>query len=81
MEAYWALWILAIAVTFGLSEAYAIKTRRFTLSRTIWTWSQHFPILPWLVGVLFGGLAVHFFWEGSYCAPATPILGTAPIGL
>ena len=81
MEWYWAALIIGFAVFFAIGEGFAVITHRFTLSRTIWTWSKHFPLLPWIAGVLVGGLAVHFWWEGAYCAPATPILGTAPAGL
>lgn len=75
MMLVWAIFILAVGTVFAVLEAYALEHSKYTLSRTIWTWSQHFPLLPWLVGVLVGGLAVHFWWEGGYCAPNTPSLG------
>jgi uncharacterized membrane protein len=36
-----------------------------TLSQTVWHASEVFPLLPWLGGVLMGGLAVHFWWRGT----------------
>ena len=77
---FWAAWLVVIGVSFSLAEGFAVATHRFTLSRTIWTWSRHFPLLPFIVGLVVGGLAVHFWWEGGYCAPLTPTLGTAPTG-
>ena len=71
---FWAFWVVAIAVTFAAAEGYALKTGRITLSRSVWTWSKNFPLLPFLAGLLAGGLAVHFWWEGAYCAVNTPIL-------
>ena len=67
MIVFWALWVLAIAVTFAIAEAFALKTGRFTLSRSVWTWSKNFPLLPFLAGLLAGGLAVHFWWGGAVC--------------
>lgn len=59
---HWWVWILFIAVSFGLFEGYALQTDTVTLSQTVWMSSIEFPLLPFLVGMLFGGLAVHFFW-------------------
>ena len=72
---WWAVWFIIVIASFGAYEAYCIKTNKMTLSRTIWTSSENFPLLPPLVGLVVGGLLVHFFWEGGYCAPNTPVLG------
>jgi hypothetical protein len=73
-EIFWAAWIVAIAVSFAAYEGYCLYVNKMTLSRSVWTWSQAFPLLPFIAGLLAGGLAVHFWWEGGYCAPGTPVL-------
>jgi threonine/homoserine/homoserine lactone efflux protein len=55
-------WILAAMLLLAY-EFFALATGRKTLSRQMWEWSQAWPLLPWLVGVVMGGLAVHFFWH------------------
>ncbi len=62
MIAIWATWLIAVVASFAVLEAYAIKTRRLTLSATIWLATRHWPFLAWIGGALFGGLAVHFWW-------------------
>lgn len=64
MSNYWTLWFLAILVTFIVGEFYALQTHGVTLSRWVWNLSKRFPILPALVGLLVGGLFVHFWWGG-----------------
>ena len=63
MAKVWAIWLLILVVSFGLLEWYAIAHSDLTLSMTVWSWSNGFPLLPWLSGVLAGGLAVHFWWR------------------
>lgn len=72
MVLVWTLWLLFLIVSFGCFEAYAIKTSRTTLSRYVWTASKAFPLLPFIAGLLAGGLAVHFWWGG--------IVSFAPVG-
>lgn len=68
-ELIWAAWIvLAVGGSFGLLEGMMIRLKRPTLSWTIWDWSKHWPLLPFLIGMLFGGLGVHFFWIPSTAA-------------
>ena len=54
----WAAWVLAIAVSFAVLEGIALMYHKPTFSRTVWTWSKNFPLLPFLAGLLAGGLAV-----------------------
>lgn len=68
----WALWVFLIAASFAGFETLALMTGTPTLSRSVWTWSQAFPLLPFLAGLLAGGLAVHFWWGG--------IVSFAPVG-
>jgi len=65
---FWGIWLFGgVAGTFAVAEGYALKTGRMTLSRFVWNLSKAFPLFPWLVGLLTGGLAVHFFWGGAVC--------------
>jgi hypothetical protein len=64
---WWAVWLALIAATFAAREAYALKTNKPTLSRFVWTISKAWPPFPWLVGVLTGFLAAHFWWGGIVC--------------
>lgn len=70
----WAAWLVFLIVSFAIMEGWALKTGKPTLSASVWTWSAHFPLLPFICGLLAGGLAVHFFWEGAYCWVGAPIL-------
>lgn len=63
MKWMWAGWVLGILTTFALLEAYAIQTGKETLSACVWQASQGFPLLPFLGGLVAGGLAVHFWWR------------------
>lgn len=61
----WIIWWLAIFLSFALLERYAFKhpDRTNTLSRFMWNLGQKFPLTLFLVGVVIGGLAVHFWWN------------------
>jgi hypothetical protein len=68
MTWFWAIWLFGgIAGTFAAAEGYACYTGKQTLSRFVWNLSKSFPLFPWLVGLLTGGLAVHFWWGGAVC--------------
>ena len=64
---FWAAWVALIAISFAFFEAWALVHKQATLSRSVWTWSKAFPLLPFLAGLLAGGLAVHFWWGGIVC--------------
>jgi uncharacterized membrane protein YciS (DUF1049 family) len=64
MTAYWVLWLLAIAVTFGMAEIYAIRTHRMTLSQFVWNLSKKFLPIIFIAGFLVGFLVSHFWWGG-----------------
>ena len=59
----WAIWLLAIAASFAALEGCALAYKGKTLS----TWTSEiafgWPLLPFIYGSLFSGLAVHFFWH------------------
>ena len=72
MSWVWAGWLIFLVVSFAVFEGYALTHNKTTLSRFTWSASKAFPLLPWIAGVVCGGLAVHFWWGGSMCfAPAT----------
>ena len=72
MSWVWAGWLALIGITFAIAEGYAIVAGKSTLSRFVWNLSKSFPLFPWIVGVLVGVLAAHFWWGGVVCfAPAT----------
>jgi len=54
--AFVALFLLAY-------EAWALATGGETLSRAMWEMTQAFGVLPFILGVVIGGLAVHFWWR------------------
>lgn len=59
----WTLWLLGIAGSFALLEAWAFHKRRPTLSRFMAELGRKWPPILVVFGMLFGGLAVHFFWH------------------
>lgn len=62
----WAIWLIAVAVSFAALEAYALYTNKIpTLSRTVWNVSKAWPPFGWLVGIVTGFVASHFWWGGS----------------
>lgn len=70
MEWVWIGWLLAIVISFAVFEGYALRKNKTTLSRFTWNASKAWPPLPWVIGNVTGGLAVHFWWH--WC----PDLGT-----
>jgi hypothetical protein len=62
---WWLIWWPLVIGSFAAIERYALKHpgRQWTLSRTIATLGQQFPLTIALWGALFGGLLVHFFWH------------------
>lgn len=72
MNIFWPLWLILILATFALAEGYALYTGRSTLSRWVWNVNKDFPPFGWIMGVIVGFLACHFWWGGGVCfAPVT----------
>jgi ABC-type proline/glycine betaine transport system permease subunit len=72
----WMLWLAAIVASFAVLEAFAFKhpTRSNTLSRTIATMGETFPLSIAIFGIIIGILLAHFFW--AWCAsPLMPGAG------
>jgi len=63
MGTVWALWLAAFVGAFAILEGYAIKSGRATLSLSTWRLFQKWPLIAVVFGMVFGGLAVHFFWH------------------
>jgi hypothetical protein len=59
----WTAFALAFVVGFAVIEGWALATGGTTLSRYTYELSKDWPVLPWLIGVVQGGLAVHFWWH------------------
>jgi hypothetical protein len=58
-----AAWVAAFAVFEYRALRHPENKNRVTLSRYVWTIGQNFPLSIWFMGVVAGGLAVHFFWH------------------
>jgi hypothetical protein len=61
----WLAWFFAVCISFAFIEGYFLRypERGWTLSRTIATIGQRWPLSIALFGMFFGGLMVHFFWH------------------
>jgi len=57
----WA-WLIAITFLAGY-EWWALATGHQSLSRAMWTATTAWPPLIFLIGMVTGGLAVHFWWR------------------
>jgi hypothetical protein len=62
---WWAVWFPLVIGSFAVFEGYALKhpTRQWTLSHTLAWLGAKFPLSIALLGMLFGGLLVHFYWH------------------
>ena len=60
----WVIWFAGVWGSFAVLEGYAFKhpDRQWTLSKTISTLGARWPLSIALLGMLFGGLLVHFYW-------------------
>jgi hypothetical protein len=61
----WITWWAVAIGLFAIFEAYALRhpDRQWTLSRTMAFVGAQFPLSIGLLGALFGGLLVHFYWH------------------
>lgn len=59
-------WLAAIGLLLGY-EWYAIKYGKMTLSRAVVNTFRAWPLLGFVVGLIAGGLAVHFFGGDWSC--------------
>ena len=65
MDTPWIIGTIGAILFFAYFEARAFKhpDRQNTLSRWIFNLGSNWPLSIWLMGMLAGGLAVHFFWH------------------
>lgn len=66
MSWVWTFWIVFILASFALIEGHAVATGKVTLSEYIHNGAKAWPLLPAVVGLIVGGLFVHFFWPSCY---------------
>ena len=65
----WTTWIIVIALSFAALETYALVRNKLTLSRYTYNLTASWPLAIFLLGLLAGGLAVHFWWH--FCPPGS----------
>lgn len=62
---YWPIWLMLLAISFAIPEGLALATHGETLSEWVWRLSKAWPLIIFIAGLLAGGLAVHFWWQGE----------------
>ena len=72
MTLYWTAGIVMIGLWFAIGETYALMHNKTTLSRWVWNVSKAFPAFPWIVGIVTGFVASHFWWGGAFSCFAPP---------
>jgi hypothetical protein len=74
MAAIWTAWFAVFVLAFAGLETWALKTGRKTLSRCVWNLGQEFPLFWIVLGMVAGGLFVHFSWHWPACpVPGAPL--------
>ena len=65
MDTPWIVMAVAFVLLFAIFETYAFRhpDRQNTLSRSIYNLGKAWPISIFLLGLLTGALAAHFFWH------------------
>lgn len=68
MKIFWTYWLLFIIASFGVAEAFGLWKFGVpgTLSYFMTNLGKSWPPILVVYGMLFGGLAVHFWWARSY---------------
>ncbi len=61
-------WLLAVIGLLAY-QAFALATGRRTLSRMAIEASRVWPLLPFVAGLVVGGLGVHFWWPWPGICP------------
>ena len=69
----WTALIVGTVSVFLLNEFFALSSGRITLSRYTVQMCRKHPIIPFVIGLIVGGLAVHFWlpWCPDDCVPST----------
>lgn len=63
----WVIWLGLFIGLFAINEGYALAKGKLTLSRATWNVFAAWPPIAVIFGMVFGGLAVHFFWVCQGC--------------
>jgi hypothetical protein len=61
----WVAYLLSVLVVFGALEWLALHLGHDTLSAFVWRVSRAWPPFGWLIGVVVGFLAAHFWWPNE----------------
>ena len=60
----WSVYLIGVVAFFGILESMAFNHEGgLTLSRFIYNANQAWPLTGVFIGMIFGGLLVHFFWN------------------
>jgi len=65
MSKVWTLWLCGSLAAFTVFETYALRTGNETLSAFVRKISAEWPPIVFLLGMIVGGLAVHFWWTSK----------------
>jgi hypothetical protein len=60
----WGWWLLIFLVTFLLYEGWALATGRMPLTGFVRLYTKQYPILIFILGLLTGLAALHFWGKG-----------------
>ena len=60
----WGIYVAIVIIVLVMLEVRALATKTPTLSQTVWTATRRWPLLPFVLGVVVGALAVHWFGVG-----------------
>lgn len=63
MHLVWLIWFLTSVMSFTALEAYSIVKNLPTLSQSVYDLNQAWPLTSSVLGMVVGGLAVHFWWH------------------
>jgi hypothetical protein len=62
LESWW-IWLLLVALTFGIHELWAGMTGNQMLTQYVRASTKRFPILIFWMGVCVGALCMHFWGD------------------
>ena len=71
MAWYWPAMLVSWILMFAIPEAIALLHGGMTLSEWVWRATKAWPPLPFVGGLLAGGLAVHFWWQNEGLGTST----------
>lgn len=69
----WVAWLAVTALSFAAIEGIALARGKTTLSRFTVVTTTAFPPLIFIIGLMCGALATHFWWH--WCPAGIPLQG------